>query len=92
MYEPSGRKLLSVAIDKETGTNIWVSYWESDELFVSQRDSDLTTIGTDESFGAATEAELNDDTYSCFVKTIKDASVSSNEDRVLIYGKMARTS
>jgi hypothetical protein len=83
-------RVLDARLDQESGSVIWVAYQDIDaeELFVGQRNLDGTTIGTDSSFGAATEAEVPG-TYKLGLYTRRDSSVADFGDYALAFGEFS---
>jgi hypothetical protein len=82
-------KNLSQKIDQTVGTQLYTAYQDIDaeELFVEQLDTSLAIVGSAESFGAATETEIDNGTYKLAVYTASDPPTASNEDYVIAYGR-----
>ena len=83
-------KNLDLQIDKTVGTQLYTAYQDitNSELFVEQLDTSLTIVGAAESFGAATEIEIDNRDYRLVVYTESDPPTASNEDYVIAFGRM----
>jgi hypothetical protein len=85
-------KTLDFDIDKTGGTQLYEAYQDitASNLYVRQVDQTLTVVGSPEDFGAATEAEINNRTYKLDLYVLNDPSQTSNEDRVIAFGRMQK--
>jgi len=86
-------KMLGLRIDQTVGTQLYEARQDitASLLYVRQLDTSLALVGSEESFAAATEAEINARTYKLAVYTCNDPSQASNKDRVIAYGRMQKT-
>lgn len=86
-------KTLDFVIDQAGGTQLYEAYQDitGENLYVRQVDTSLAIVGSTEDFGAATEAEVNARTYKLALYVLNDPSQASNEDRVIAFGRMAKT-
>ena len=90
---PTGDRVFNIAAQPEDETQIWLAFWESatGTLRAGRRDNTGATVGTDESFGAATMAEVDNETYYIRVETKIDTAVSNYGIRPFVRGLLART-
>ena len=90
---PTGDRVFNIAAQPEDETQIWLAFWESatGTLRVGRRDNTGATVGTDESFGAATMAEVDAETYYIRVETKIDTAVSNYGIRPFVRGLLSRT-
>ena len=86
-------KTLSLVIDQAGGTQLYESYQDitAANLHVRQVDTSLAIVGAAEDFAAATEAEINNRTYKLALYVLNDPSQTTNEDRVIAFGRMQKT-
>lgn len=86
-------RTLDLAIDKNTGTQLYEAYQDLDAgtLYVRQVDGGLQPVGSPEDFGPATETEIDDRTYKLGLVTFHDPSVAGNEDYVIAYGRFQKS-
>jgi hypothetical protein len=82
-----------IVIDQATGTQIFVVYWDvtGEEFFAGVRDTELAVVGTDESFAAATAAELAAGDKQIEVQREFDGSVTDSEEYVFVHGIFDKT-
>lgn len=88
----TGDRIISISANKETSSQVWIAFRDDSAgtLQVGQRDSDFATVGTDESFGDATNAELDNGTYRIRVLSVKDETVTNYGSRPFVYGEFQK--
>ncbi len=81
-------KGLGLMLDKDAAGHLFVAYWDgtAEELFVGKRTTALAVSGADESFAAATEAEIDAETYRLEIYTRRDPSVTNHDEVTFALG------
>jgi hypothetical protein len=94
IYDSAETRLLDLAIDQTTGTRLYEARQDIDagNLYVRQIDTDLAEVAsTEEDFGLATEAEIDDRTYKLALYVPDDPAVTDVDQGCFAYGRMAKT-
>jgi hypothetical protein len=86
-------RVLDSVLDQELGSQIYNAYQniDAENLYVVQYDTSLAVVGSAEDFGAATEAEIDAETYYLKLYTRRDPTVANNEDIVFAYGRVQKS-
>lgn len=64
---------------------------DASTLYIRVFDGTLSGVGSPESFGTCTEAELVNRDYQLHVQTFYDPTVGTNEEYALAFGKVRKT-
>lgn len=83
-------RALDLVIDKTSGDQLYFAYQDitGTNLYVEQQDTSLALVGSAEDFGAATETEIDNETYYLKLYVMRDPTVTSNEDVIFAFGRM----